>query len=341
MKYLKSLGINLAIFIILLLVLEIVWRIIGLGVKMDALPKLARYAPDKNLPYKYKSNYTDTYKECEKCVEMTLQTNSIGIRDIDYTNEKPQNTIRIIGLGASWAAGAFVNKEDSYFAVAENMLNDSLSQNVQFLKFGIERYYTKFERMILEHYGIKYNPDIVVIDAMLSDVTNTCLGNYVNVSGDGYLQTSDAKKLGNVGSWLYINSRLASSFIYRYLEKKKINIKGKDLLQDNGPFEYGWQEVEGEMTKVKELCEKNGIKMVMLFIPNYGYHKNDMSYAENRYKKIAKKLGADFISTYKQFRQYGANKQEEIFHTDVWHPNEKGHKLIGEVLGNSLFRSLD
>lgn len=106
------------------------------------------------------------------------KTNQAGFRNSEnFPLNKPKNTIRILSIGDSFAAGYRVAQNETYSYILENKLNNSQDS-------------VRFEVMIaniedpvngvkyLHNYGLAYNPDIIILGITLgNDLTQT----YINL----------------------------------------------------------------------------------------------------------------------------------------------------------------
>lgn len=96
--------------------------------------------------------------------------NSDGFRGPQYSIPKPANTFRIIMLGDSETLSIKLSGKDTLPAQLETLLNQS-SRVVHYevLNFGVEGYNTFQESEQLRTKGLKYNPDLVILNYCLND----------------------------------------------------------------------------------------------------------------------------------------------------------------------------
>jgi hypothetical protein len=96
-----------------------------------------------------------------------FSTNRWGMRDRDYTMEKPPGTVRIALLGPSHTAGAGVADGETFEAVLENRLNATASAGVRYevLNFSIPRQTFVQQLHHLETHVQPFDPDVVIITA--------------------------------------------------------------------------------------------------------------------------------------------------------------------------------
>lgn len=92
-----------------------------------------------------------------------VNINEKGFRDNSFTEEKPEDTIRIMIFGDSITFGRGVNQSDTYPKVVEKKLNNYFKQDIQVINAGVSGYGMKDQYLLLKNKGVKYEPDIVVI----------------------------------------------------------------------------------------------------------------------------------------------------------------------------------
>jgi lysophospholipase L1-like esterase len=88
-----------------------------------------------------------------------VKINSKGLRDKEYSYEKPDGIKRIVVLGDSFTWGYGVEDKDRFTEILE----DSLLNNYEVINMGVSGYGTDQELLTLETEGVKYNPDLVIV----------------------------------------------------------------------------------------------------------------------------------------------------------------------------------
>ncbi len=95
-----------------------------------------------------------------------VKVNKDGLRDKEYTKEKPTNTFRIAILGDSFAEAIQVNAEETFWSFIEQELPNCPrinNQKVEVINFGVGDYGTAQELMTLRHRVKDYSPDMVIL----------------------------------------------------------------------------------------------------------------------------------------------------------------------------------
>lgn len=93
-----------------------------------------------------------------------FSTNSLGMRDREYSIKKPANTKRIVVIGDSFAMGSGVSNTENYPALIEQMFaNEGDSVNIEVLNFGVGGYGLRNYVAVLNEKAMAYDPDLVII----------------------------------------------------------------------------------------------------------------------------------------------------------------------------------
>ena len=162
--------------------------------------------------YRRSSNPYLRYELVPQAESGLITVNSDGFRGREYSIPKPPNTFRILMLGDSETLSIMLPQSDTLAAQLENLLN-KLSGNLRYevLNFGVEGYNTFQELEQLKTKGLKYDPDLIILNYVLNDPE----------PGEYYLNKT----------FLMRKSALVRYFTYRFKkaairrERKKLNIR--------------------------------------------------------------------------------------------------------------------
>lgn len=109
--------------------------------------------------------------QSNKDYKVIVNINSKGMRDKEYSYEKPKGVLRILVLGDSFTWGAGVENNETFSKFLENILDT----NVEVINAGVNGYGTDQEYLFLTTKGYKYRPDIVLLAFCLNDIENNML----------------------------------------------------------------------------------------------------------------------------------------------------------------------
>ncbi|MFC1675213.1 SGNH/GDSL hydrolase family protein [Candidatus Omnitrophota bacterium] len=99
-----------------------------------------------------------------------VSVNSDGFRGQEYRIEKPAGTFRIIMLGDSETLSLKLKEKDSLAGQLEALLDQQPGAwDYQVLNFGVEGYNTFQELEQLKDKGLKYSPDLLILNYVFND----------------------------------------------------------------------------------------------------------------------------------------------------------------------------
>ncbi|MFA5031935.1 MAG: SGNH/GDSL hydrolase family protein [bacterium] len=176
-KLIGNIGILLFTILLCLLVGELIIRLF-IGTKNIVILATPPIIKDKELVYRNAPNWKGKlwYSSLQGFYE--VRVNSMGLNEREVNFKKEKNKPRILFLGDSITFGIGVDVDKTFVRIVENLLNFQLSYNptlsgirrVETLNGGVPAYHSWQEIAFLRKIGLKYQPDIVVLDFYLNDV---------------------------------------------------------------------------------------------------------------------------------------------------------------------------
>jgi hypothetical protein len=125
--------------------------------------------PDSVLNHKFIPNAKGRYKTSE--YDTQYEINSLGLRDKEYSIEKPAGTIRLLMVGDSFTEGDGVESHQTFSKILEQRLNsEGRREKYEVINAGCASYSPLPEYLYLKTAGLHLHPDIVVLNLDLSDV---------------------------------------------------------------------------------------------------------------------------------------------------------------------------
>jgi len=130
------------------------------------------YQFDPYIGWKHIPNKTGLWVRKEFVVPIKI--NSEGFRDVEHFPEKPPDVYRIVVLGDSFVEAFQVKYEETFCYLLEKMLNSDseIKKKVEVINLGVSAFGTAQEYQTLRYYGLKYNPDLVILLFCTNDVTD-------------------------------------------------------------------------------------------------------------------------------------------------------------------------
>ena len=98
--------------------------------------------------------------------------NSLGFRDEEFPEEKPEGVFRILVLGDSMTFGPAVSLERTYPKLLEQLLNESAAagSHYQVINAGTSGYNTLQELATWRGAGVVLEPDLVIVGFCINDI---------------------------------------------------------------------------------------------------------------------------------------------------------------------------
>lgn len=126
---------------------------------------LVQASPYRDVVYELKPGLRGSFRQ------RPVSISSLGLRDREYTREKPQGTFRIVGVGDSVMFGWGVLEEETFLAVLERWLEDlpSPPDRYEVLNFAAPGYNTAIEVALLEQKALPLQPDLLIIHHVSND----------------------------------------------------------------------------------------------------------------------------------------------------------------------------
>ncbi len=312
----------------------------GLRIAPALNRQYARMVADPHLPYRPPSKAVYVMGGPAEEFEHRVRTNGAGFRDDERTVTKPPGVFRILGIGDSFTFGVGADYEATYLAILEQRLNGRPGEHprVEIVKAGVPRFYPETERILLEHYGLEYQPDLVVVGFTPNDVIDTEYGlDAVTTDASGFLKTREAVELGAVGQWLFLNSHIARIALADAVQRKVAErhpVRWQEIYRDNGFHEDDWLRVEAEYTRMRELAGEAGAEFVVFCIPHRGPWTDEAGYPAWRLARWAERNDALVVDGLPVFR--AADRPARLFWKRDPHCTPDGYGLLGEALFEGL-----
>lgn len=101
-----------------------------------------------------------------------VSTNSLGLRDREFSLEKPSGARRVLVLGDSMTFGWGTREEDTYPKVLERLLNER-GTAYEVINAGVGNYNTSQEVAYFRERGVRLNPDEVILGFYINDAEPT------------------------------------------------------------------------------------------------------------------------------------------------------------------------
>jgi len=310
-----------------------------------APPATNRYGnmiPDPYLPFIPRPNSILSGRSRFDEFDYHIEINSVGLRDFERPYDKPEGVYRILSLGDSTTYGGAALFEESYLRHVERKLNQRPGDHptIEVIKAGIPRYYPEPERMMLEHYGVRYEPDLITVGFGSSDVIDTLQGlSAITIHEPGNPKSREAGEIGNFGMLMYKHSHLARILLARYMKHKVARPADWDeIYRPNGLYEEQWQEIEAEFLKIAEIAQTIGARLVILYIPDFTLFSRGVErhYPPQRLRSWAERNSVSFADATQALIAANETTTAPLYYARDRHPTPAGYKIIADTLYKTL-----
>ncbi len=261
----------------------------------------------------------------------SVDVNSYGMVDYEYSILKPKDTMRIVVVGDSITEGMGVNFNDTYAKVLEKKLNED-GIKTEVLNFGISRYSTIQEIQVLKRKALLFEPDIIVLGYFLNDPIFE--DPFINYLKELTNYETDKKTFELIDApqecWnrLKIKKIIDQSKFLTALTTKERNVNYTSFYKQIHEDPCTWKTVDYSFRQLSSISIQKNIPIIITIFPvlefnNYPFleiHKQVRDEAE-KYKFVVIDLYDEFFATGKSLRTEPG---------DNIHPNKQGHKIAAE-----------
>lgn len=261
-------------------------------------------------------------------------SNLEGYRDYNHNLQKTNNTFRIEVLGDSFTYGLGVYKtEDTSPKVLEKVLNKNEEGIIyEVFNFGRPSHGTEDELNTLKDYGLKYKPDLVIINFNINDIEFEGYNdpNVIKRKVDE-MRVSLRNKNGEFPHFYYFILKNLAEEWCRHAPPPQCgylsHIKG---LYKN----ENWGKEKNLLKEIKILGEKNDFKMVIVIFPLMVPDEYRLKELYNKIKKGLEQEKFAVLNLYEYYQDYDF----ESIRVNYWdyHPNEKGQEIAAKATYNYL-----
>ena len=239
-------------------------------------------------------------------------SNNLGIRDREYTKEKPPRTIRIAMIGGSIEMGVGVNTDETFENLVEDQINKEklLGEDVkvEILNFAISGNHLFQNIRMFEVKASQFEPDVVL---------------YTAHSNEEYRILHSIHKAYAVGQ----------DMVYDML----YDIMARHNFTRITPFEEYMRAVEPEKDTIVDqgydlllkLANKKNVIPLWVFVPTLD--DNEVPGEAERIASLLSKKGFETLVINEAYQNQDKDKLKIAPYDN--HPNKEGHKLLaGEML---------
>lgn len=233
---------------------------------------------------------------------VSVEFNSMGLRDVERPVANPAKRRRILVVGDSFSEAVEVNLQDTFHSRLQQMLNKKSGYEWEVINLGVGDFGNVQELIALREYGLAYKPEIVIFQIFpLNDICNNSIELYglckspndpyrpYLVEHNGKLTTTSAQPLRNfLRRHLFTYGVLERAFLtylfppqdpvdedYRKNRMIEMGYEPADPLlmtymaeeEQIPPVADGWRVFEKVLDEMDRLCKKQKACLIPLVIP--------------------------------------------------------------------------
>ena len=253
---------------------------------------------------------------------ITYRLNRHGFRGPDWEREKAPGVRRIVLLGDSFAFGEGVRLEHTLGARLEEILSSDSGAATEVLTFAVGGWGTRDQINFLEHAGIGFDPDLVIVVYVLND----------------------AEYAGGLDLWRrfreqYQNRRLQGSYLASYLyagfaRRRLARAYIEDLVGRSQEQREDWSQSFGDLARGRRIAMSVGAGFAVAIFPFL--YELDASYPfRPLHEMVAQFCVWNGIRVLDLFDAFEGRPYAELWvHPSDQHPNEDGHRISAVALAD-------
>ncbi|MFP6769084.1 MAG: SGNH/GDSL hydrolase family protein [Planctomycetaceae bacterium] len=303
---------------------------------------MGEYTPGARFRVEYASNPRGYFDDRDG-VEMRV--NGVGLRGPEIASQKPEGTLRLLGLGDSFTFGVGVRDDDTFLRRLETRL--SARTSCQVLNAGTQGYNTHDQQLVLEDRWLGFKPDIVLVVFYLNDVyrDEAAVAFWNNGEGDGvYLRPTGAARFSLLADWCQHSWRA------RALQQRMIRHYDQAYFTDPKQFfanpqapdarKMDWPSSRHALERIAELGRDHGFRVGLAIFPELMSLDDDYPFAaiHELVAAACHKIGLPVHDLFPALKGHAA--RDLWVHPTDHHPNELAHDLVARSLEQFVRDSL-
>lgn len=201
--------------------------------------------------------------------------NSRGLRDSEHRFQKPAGQYRVVVLGDSITFGyGGVEQHDVFTEILEQRL-----PGVEFINLGVPCFSTDQEYLYLKEYGLRYNPDLVLLSMYQDDFFPT-FQSFIPVADrpKGYLRTNSDELNFQAATfpWQYLLAE--HSVLVGYAESRFKFVRHCDRLpagDHSSNLDAKTRSFKLLLAAMRDLCRSRDVEFAIVLQPGFMLARED------------------------------------------------------------------
>jgi lysophospholipase L1-like esterase len=246
--------------------------------------------------------------------------NSEGLRDREFSPEKPARVYRVMMLGDSTTFGWGVKEEDTAAKLLERKLNADLPagyNRVEVMNTGVGNYDTVQEVTYYETFGWKYHPDLVVLVFFINDPEPVPIEKKGFLIDRSYLIAFATNRIDGLMRHAGVRPDWKTYYASLYDDDRT-----------------GFQACKKALISLANSTRSHDAKLLVAILPELHQINNDSYPFKAAHQKIKDVMAAENVSVLELIDGLKDHGPEETLWVTALddHPNAKANNLISDQL---------
>jgi lysophospholipase L1-like esterase len=289
----------------------------GLRLYHSHVKELSRYKPAANERLVF-----------ERKPHADQEINSWGMRDREYSTQKPDGVYRIVVLGDSVTDGYGVDFEERYTKKLEALLNRG-PRKFEVIVLAMNQYSTVQELELLKDIGLGLSPDLVMLAYVINDPTP-------DGSINAFFRQDQAASLAL--HWIMTASR---PFVPQWPPAELPRCRSFDYYSKMHCDAAKWAAVQNAFGELHALSDRHGFPVILVLFPGLE-DRAGASFADYPWRSIHAQVSAEAVHhqltvldllPHFSGRSVAAVKRAP---EDVLHPNALGNEIAATAIYQTL-----
>ena len=281
------------------------------------------------------------YQHVPLLSDRTIRINSQGLRDREFSYEKPEGVKRVLGIGDSFTFGYGVHVDDCYLKQLERDLNRN-GNEWEVINAGVTGYSMWQYLAYFEHYGYRYEPDLVTIGVYLDDFYGDPSAEENAYSGPRHHSLKSIRLVNFSRNCLEL-----LQFRYRYLlgsrwlrsiEDRReyiLNNEYHRLLSGKADHEV-YKKFESRLQEFNSIAKQHGARVLLIFIPDVvQINHPELQGVNDLLKEICLRSYVSYLDMTHHFERFEDIKKLYLLPYDA-HTSPAGHQIIATEMGKKI-----
>ena len=280
-------------------------------------------------------------------VSSWVKTNSQGVRDdVEHPWVKDSGTIRILGIGDSFAFGWGVSLEETFLKKLEHTLKQMTGVEIETINAGVPKWDLNHYYVYLKNIGIRYSPDIILLTYFFNDIPQSIQETipadpeyHIQVQYKGGLFRSSAlfNFLKSQADHLRRKNKLGRVDFLSTLEARRPELiqQSTHLLLSNSnqaQTRSSFHILKTLLEKIHTIAQKNNSHLVVMFVPDVAQtHHVELQYINQVLASLTEEMHIPFVDITPVFESVSDPRVFYFWPRD-WHTNAKGHEKMAGAL---------